>query len=493
MATLFPDTGERYFSMAEWFPAGGAAVTLAAPRHGSAPVESLARLVGSTPLVRLRRVGADLPGCPVYAKCEFMNPGGSVKDRAALRMIEGALAAGRLGPERTLVDSTSGNTGVAYAWICAALGLRCALVMPRNVSAARKLITRAYGAELVFSDPLEGSDGAIHHVRGLVEAEPGRWFYPDQYGNEENPRAHELGTAVEIAEALDGRVAAFVAGIGTGGTVMGTSRGLRALAPGVRCFAVEPAEPLHGLEGLKHMATSIVPAIYREAELDGKLSIADRRRLGHGRAARPRGGAARRPLGRRRGGGRAGGGAAAGRGRPGRQRGDGAARPGRPLPRAAPLGSEDRVVSGVAYGPELLARLAALCEAEPEREVCGFVVRRGGALEAVEIRNVADAYHAHDPVHFPRTSRESYLMDPRAQLRLHEALDREGGVIVAVWHSHVEVGAYFSAKDRADAVVDGVQLVPGAEYLVLGVRGGRVDEVRRYVWRGGEFAEEAVT
>ncbi len=249
-------------------------MTFAAPRHGSAPVESLARLVGSTPLVRLRRVGAGLPGVSVYAKCEFMNPGGSVKDRAALRMIEGALAAGRFGPERTLVDSTSGNTGVAYAWICAALGLRCALVMPRNVSAARKLITRAYGAELVFSDPLEGSDGAIHHVRGLVEADPGRWFYPDQYGNEENPRAHELGTAVEIAEALDGRVAAFVAGIGTGGTVMGTSRGLRALAPGVRCYAVEPAEPLHGLEGLKHMATSIVPAIYREEELDGKLSIA---------------------------------------------------------------------------------------------------------------------------------------------------------------------------------------------------------------------------
>jgi [CysO sulfur-carrier protein]-S-L-cysteine hydrolase len=150
------------------------------------------------------------------------------------------------------------------------------------------------------------------------------------------------------------------------------------------------------------------------------------------------------------------------------------------------------VVSGVAYGPELLTRLARLCEADPEREVCGFVVRRGGALEAVEIRNVADAYHAQDPAHFPRTSRESYLMDPRAQLRLHEALDREGGVIVAVWHSHVEVGAYFSAKDRADAVVDGVQLVPGAEYLVLGVRGGRVDEVRRYVWRGGEFVEEEV-
>jgi cysteine synthase B len=236
-------------------------------------VESVARLVGRTPLVRLRRIGAELPGVRIYAKCEFANPGGSVKDRPALRMIEAALRDGRLGHGRTLVDSTSGNTGVAYAWICAALGVPCALVMPSNVSTARKRIARAFGAELVFSDPLEGSDGAIREVRALVEAEPDRWFYPDQYGNEENPLAHEHGTAVEIAETLDGAVSAFVAGIGTGGTVMGTSRGLRRLAPGVRCFAVEPAEPLHGLEGLKHMASSIVPPIYREAELDGKLPV----------------------------------------------------------------------------------------------------------------------------------------------------------------------------------------------------------------------------
>lgn len=243
------------------------------PRHGPAPVESVARLVGLTPLVRLRRIGAELPGIRIYAKCEFANPGGSVKDRPALRMLETALADGRLGGGRTVIDSTSGNTGVAYAWICAALGIPCALVMPSNVSAARKRIARAFGARLIFSDPLEGSDGAIRKARALVEAEPDRWFYPDQYGNEENPRAHELGTAVEIADALDGAVAAFAAGIGTGGTVMGTSRGLRRLTPGVRCYAVEPAEALHGLEGLKHMASSIVPAIYREPELDGKLSM----------------------------------------------------------------------------------------------------------------------------------------------------------------------------------------------------------------------------
>ncbi len=146
-------------------------MTARTPPHGPAPVESLAALVGMTPLVRLRRVGAGLQGVAVYAKCEFANPGGSVKDRAALRMIETALADGRFGPKKTLVDSTSGNTGVAYAWICAALGLRCALVMPTNVSAARKRIAKAFGAELIFSDPLEGSDGAIRKVRELGKEE----------------------------------------------------------------------------------------------------------------------------------------------------------------------------------------------------------------------------------------------------------------------------------------------------------------------------------
>lgn len=149
-------------------------------------------------------------------------------------------------------------------------------------------------------------------------------------------------------------------------------------------------------------------------------------------------------------------------------------------------------MSDGAYGRELLARLASLCEADPEREACGFVVRRGGALEVVPVANVADAYHARDPAQFPRTSRTSYLMDPKAQLRLFRALEQEGGQIAAVWHSHVEVGAYFSAKDRADAAVDGAPILPGAEYLVLGVREGRVDEVRRYVWRAGEFVEAEI-
>lgn len=149
-------------------------------------------------------------------------------------------------------------------------------------------------------------------------------------------------------------------------------------------------------------------------------------------------------------------------------------------------------MSPVAYDAALLARLAALCEADPEREACGFVVRRGGALEVEAVTNAADRYHALDPARFPRTGRESYLMDPREQLRLHRALEEAGGEIAAVWHSHVEVGAYFSAKDRADALVDGAPLLPGAEYLVLGVRAGKVTEVRRYVFEAGDYVERAL-
>jgi len=231
-------------------------------------LESLTQAVGNTPLVRLRSL--EPPGVEIHAKLEWFNPGGSVKDRAALRMIEEAAPALR---GRTLLDSTSGNTGIAYAWIGAALRIPVALVMPENVSEARKRITTHFGARIIFSDPMEQSDGAIRLARKLAEEEPDRWFYIDQYSNEANPRAHELGTAREIWEQTEGRVTHAVLGIGTGGTVMGTGRGLRALRRDIRIVAVEPAEALHGLEGLKHMPSSIVPRIYRESEVDEKLSV----------------------------------------------------------------------------------------------------------------------------------------------------------------------------------------------------------------------------
>ncbi len=239
----------------------------------SRSLSSMTQLVGNTPLLRLHNIGCALKGVELFAKLEFFNPGGSVKDRPALQMVLDAQAQGRLRPDQTLIDSTSGNTGVAYSWIGAALGIRVALVMPSNVTLARKQIADAYGAQLIYSDPMEGSDGAIRHVRRLVQESPDRYFYPDQYSNESNPRAHFLTTGREIWEQTLGRVTHFVGGIGTGGTIMGTGRRLKEFNPAIRIIAVEPLESLHGLEGLKHMPTSLVPAIYKEAELDEKLSV----------------------------------------------------------------------------------------------------------------------------------------------------------------------------------------------------------------------------
>ncbi|WP_437574281.1 PLP-dependent cysteine synthase family protein [Sorangium sp. So ce887] len=223
---------------------------------------SVVDAVGDTPLVRLSRIGRETPSVEVYAKLEFTNPGGSVKDRAALRMMSRAAEEGRLTSQKTLIDSTSGNTGVAYSIFGAAMGFKVALVMPSNVSKARKDIARAFGTELIFSDPMEGSDGAIRHVRALVEKDPEKYFYPDQYSNEDNPLAHYHGTAREILEAVGDRITHFVAGVGTSGTIVGTSRRLREHHRPIRCIAVEPADALHGLEGLKHLPSSLVPAIH---------------------------------------------------------------------------------------------------------------------------------------------------------------------------------------------------------------------------------------
>jgi cysteine synthase B len=225
-------------------------------------IESVADAVGRTPLVRLRRVVPESSAIRVFCKLESQNPGGSVKDRAALRMMRDALADGRLTRDKTLIDSTSGNTGVAYSIFGAAFGLKVELVMPSNVSQARKDIARAFGTKIVFSDPLEGSDGAMHVARELVAKNPDAYFYPDQYSNPSNPLAHYDGTGLEIWDALGSELTHFVAGLGTSGTMMGTARRLHEKSKSIRCVAVEPAEPMHGLEGLKHMATSIVPAIY---------------------------------------------------------------------------------------------------------------------------------------------------------------------------------------------------------------------------------------
>jgi len=228
---------------------------------------TLLELVGNTPLLRLRLFEAEFPGVEVYAKAEWFNPGGSVKDRAALAMIEDGERRGALTPDKVIVDSTSGNTGIAYAMVGAAKGYRVKLVMPSNVSDERKQLVGAYGAEIVYSDPLEGSDGAIRLVRELIAEDPDRYFYPDQYSNPANPLAHYNGTGVEILEQTGGRITHFVAGLGTTGTFVGTARRLKEHDPGITTVAVMPEE-FHGLEGLKHLPSSIVPRIWNPEHAD---------------------------------------------------------------------------------------------------------------------------------------------------------------------------------------------------------------------------------
>jgi len=234
---------------------------------------SIADAVGRTPLVRLERLEREVPGVELWAKLELCNPGGSVKDRPALQMLLDAESDGRLRTGMAIIDSTSGNTGIALALFGGARGYRVSLVMPDNVSSARKALVAAYGAEIIYSDPLEGSDGAIRLVRELVTKSPDRYFYTDQYGNPSNPRAHFLGTGAEIAAELGERLTHFVTGIGTSGTVIGTGRRLKRHRPDIRVVGVEPDDAFHGLEGLKFLATSIVPRIYDPGVLDETLFI----------------------------------------------------------------------------------------------------------------------------------------------------------------------------------------------------------------------------
>ncbi|MDB4982529.1 MAG: Pyridoxal-5-phosphate-dependent protein beta subunit [Myxococcales bacterium] len=235
--------------------------------------ERITDLIGDTPIVRLGAFDKDTPGVELWAKCEFMNPGGSVKDRAASQMIRDAIRTGALKPGQEIIDSTSGNTGVAYSLIGGALGYPVTLVMPGNVSWARRKITQAFGTKLIFSDPMEGSDGAIILCRKIVAENPGKYFYPDQYANLSNPLAHYNTTGREIWEQTDGRVTHFVTGIGTTGTVMGTGRRLKEYSRDIEVWAVEPDDALHGLEGLKYMEASIVPPIYHPEELNGVIPM----------------------------------------------------------------------------------------------------------------------------------------------------------------------------------------------------------------------------
>jgi cysteine synthase B len=251
----------------------GAPPSQAARILGGLSAGSVVDLIGRTPLVRLRRFEREAPGVEIYAKAEWQNPGGSVKDRAAARMIADGEASGALRAGQTIVDATSGNTGIAYAMVGAARGYPVKLFLPENASPERKLILRAFGAELVLTDPLVGTDGAIRAVRQLVADNPGRYFYPDQYSNDSNWRAHFDTTAPEIIEQIEGRLTHFVAGLGTSGTFIGTGRALRQFNPAIKLVSFQPDSPFHGLEGLKHMPSALVPAIYDASLADENLSV----------------------------------------------------------------------------------------------------------------------------------------------------------------------------------------------------------------------------
>jgi cysteine synthase B len=232
---------------------------------------SVLDLIGRTPLVRLRRF--ERPGVELWAKAEWQNPGGSVKDRAAARMILDGEESGALTAGRIIIDATSGNTGIAYAMVGASRGYQVKLCLPDNASPERKMILRALGAELVLTDPLEGTDGAIREARRLHAAEPGKYFYPDQYSNDGNWRAHYDTTAPEIIEQTSGRLTHFVAGLGTSGTFVGTGRRLRQFNSKIRLISFQPSGPFHGLEGLKHMESAMVPAIYDPSIADEDLRV----------------------------------------------------------------------------------------------------------------------------------------------------------------------------------------------------------------------------
>jgi cysteine synthase B len=235
--------------------------------------ESALERIGNTPLLRLDRIAESLPGIEILAKAEWFNPGGSVKDRAAYNIVQEAMRGGMLAPGKVLLDSTSGNTGIAYAMIGAILGFRVTLCMPSNVSVERKRILNAYGANIIYTDPNEGSDGAIRKARAMIAAEPEKYFYADQYSNPANWQAHYRTTGNEIWQQTHGRVTHFVAMMGTSGTFIGSSRRLKELNPRIRCISLQPDSAFHGIEGAKHMATAIVPGIYDPRRADEDLAV----------------------------------------------------------------------------------------------------------------------------------------------------------------------------------------------------------------------------
>ena len=274
MQQLPSKLAERSNSPAYTRGGNGAGVAAEAIQRESSLGQGHLERIGNTPLLRLSRIAAEFPRVEILGKAEWLNPGGSVKDRAASSIVAQAQASGKLTSGKILLDSTSGNTGIAYAMIGAAQGFPVTLCMPENVSVERKRILHAYGANIIYTDPADGSDGAIRVARELAAKHPDLYFYADQYSNEANWLAHYHGTANEIWQQTEGRITHFVSMLGTSGTFMGTTRRLKELNPSIRCISLQPDSPFHGIEGAKHMPSAIVPKIYDSSLADENLEIA---------------------------------------------------------------------------------------------------------------------------------------------------------------------------------------------------------------------------
>lgn len=462
--------------------------------------ESLLARIGRTPLLRLRRVTKDIPDTvEVYVKAEWFNPGGSVKDRPVLRIIEDAEHDGRLRPDGILIDSSSGNAGIAYALIAAVKGYRLRLFVPDNVSVERKRLLAALGAEVTYTDPLEGSDGAIVAVRAAVAAEPERYFFGDQYNNPSNVAAHFDTTGPEIAEQTDHRITHFVAGVGTGGTLVGAGRYLASVHP-VEVIAVEPDRPLHGIEGLKHLASSLVPGIYDPAVAHRTVHVSTEAAY-----------AMARTLAREEGllAGQSSGAAVAAALAVARhlETGvvvavcpDGADRylstatwdtpapsgppdlfpvvtpltrgPGRVaavVTRTSPAGGE-----GIVVTTEQVRTLLAQALEELPHECCGLLAGRRGRAERV--------YRGTNVDHSPFT----YYMDPNEVLRATREIDDAGLDLLAIYHSHTHTAAIPSATDVARAHY------PDSLYLIISLIDPARPELRGYRIADGTVIEKSV-
>ncbi|HYN07476.1 MAG TPA: cysteine synthase [Vicinamibacterales bacterium] len=435
-------------------------------------------LVGQTPLVRLRSF-EPTPLVEIYAKLESRNPGGSVKDRAALAMILEGERTGALNPDRILLDATSGNTGIAYAMIAATRGYRVRLCLPSNVTKERTRLLQAFGAELVLTDPMEGSDGAILEARRIHAAEPGRYFYPDQYNNPANWRAHYEGTGPEIAEQTEGRATHFVASLGTSGTFVGTGRRLRQLIPSIRLVSVQPDSPLHGIEGLKHMATAIVPGIYDADLADEQMDVATEeayrltRRLAReeGLFVGPSSGAALSACLRVA--------ASIDRGVIVTVFPDGGDRYlsesfWEAEPDASGRGRERSVV----VPEQALIEIRRHAERVYNDECCGALIgaRAGEVAEAFALSNTTDGER-----------RRRFLVGPREYCEAEARATDTQRELVGFYHSHPDHPAVPSAFDLEHAW-------PNLSYLIVSVRNGRAEEARSWRLRADRsgFDEERI-